>query len=104
MRIDRKYTLETLGRLARITSINPPLAPGAPGEKEIAAFIAESLRARCLAVEILEPALGRTSVVGRLAGSGGGRSLMLHAHCDTVDVAGMAKPFSGATRKGNGKV
>src|ERR1017187_5696707 len=75
-------------------------SPGAPGEKEIAAFIAESLRARGLAVEILEPAPGRTSVLGRLAGSGGGRSLMLHAHCDTVDVAGMAEPFSGATRDG----
>jgi acetylornithine deacetylase len=100
MRIDRKYTLETLARLVRINSINPTLAPGAPGEKEIAAFIAESLRARGLAVEILEPAPGRTSVLGRLAGSGGGRSLMLHAHCDTVDVAGMAEPFSGATRDG----
>jgi acetylornithine deacetylase len=30
----------------------------------------------------------------------GGRSLMLNAHCDTVDVAGMAEPFSGAIRDG----
>src|ERR1035438_6181281 len=36
MRIDRDYTLETLGRLVRINSINPTLVPGAPGEKEIA--------------------------------------------------------------------
>src|SRR5664279_3387566 len=100
MQIDRKYTLETLARLVRINSINPTLAPGAPGEKDIATFIAESLRACGLTVEILEPAPGRTSVLGRLAGSGGGRSLMLHAHCDTVDVAGMAEPFSGATRDG----
>ncbi len=100
MRIDRKYTLETLARLVRINSINPTLAPGAPGEKEIAAFIAESLRACGLAVETLEPAPGRTSVLGRLPGSGGGRSLMLQGHCDTVDIAGMAEPFSGATRDG----
>jgi len=100
MQIDRKYTLETLARLVRINSINPTLAPGAPGEKDIATFIAESLRACGLTVEILEPAPGRTSVLGRLAGAGGGRSLMLNAHCDTVDVRGMAEPFSGAIRDG----
>jgi acetylornithine deacetylase len=100
MRIDRKYTLETLSRLVQINSINPTLAHGAPGEQEIARFIAESLGACGLAVEIFEPAAGRTSVLGRLAGTGGGRSLMLNAHCDTVDVQGMAEPFSGATRDG----
>jgi acetylornithine deacetylase len=100
MQIDRDYTLSTLARLVQINSINPTLAPGAPGEKEIAGFIAESLRACGLTAEILEPAPGRTSVLGRLAGSGGGRSLMLNAHCDTVDVRGMAEPFSGAIREG----
>jgi acetylornithine deacetylase len=100
MHIDRDYTLSTLARLVRINSINPTLAPGAPGEAEIAAFIAESLRASGLTAEILEPAPGRTSVLGRLAGTGGGRSLMLNAHCDTVDVQGMSEPFSGAIRDG----
>ena len=84
----------------QINSINPTLAPGAPGEKEIAGFIAGSLRDGGLTAEILEPAPGRTSVLGRLAGTGGGRSLMLNAHCDTVDAAGMAEPFSGAIREG----
>src|SRR5450759_2829497 len=100
MRIDRKYTLETLARLVRINSINPTLAPGAPGEREIATFIAESLRGCGLTTEIFEPAPGRTSVLGRLAGAGGGRSLMLNAHSDTVDIQGMAEPFSGAIRDG----
>ncbi len=100
MHIDRTYTLETLARLVRINSINPTLAPGAPGEREIAEFIAASLRACGLTVETLEPAPGRTSVLGRLPGTSGGRSLMLNAHCDTVDVAGMAEPFSGAIRDG----
>ena len=36
MRIDRDFTLETLGRLVRINSVNPLLAAGAPGEAEIA--------------------------------------------------------------------
>jgi acetylornithine deacetylase len=100
MRIDRKYTLETLARLVQTNSINPTLSPGAPGEREIAAFIADSLRKCGLTVETYEPAPGRTSVLGRLSGSGGGSSLMLNAHCDTVDVAGMAEPFSGAIRDG----
>src|SRR5262245_44433749 len=100
MRIDRTYTLETLARLVETNSINPTLAPGALGEKEIAAFIAESLRAGGLTVETFEPAPGRTSVLGRLSGTGGGRSLMLNAHCDTVDVRGMSEPFSGAIRDG----
>ncbi len=100
MKIDRDYTLATLARLVQINSINPTLAPGAPGEAEIAAFIAGSLRGSGLTAEILEPAPGRTSVLGRLAGTGGGRSLMLNAHCDTVDVPGMEEPFSGAVREG----
>src|SRR5579883_213427 len=100
MRIDERYTLETLARLVQIGSINPSLVSGAPGEREIAAFIAESLRGCGLTVETYEPEPGRTSVVGRLAGTGGGRSLMLNAHCDTVGVEGMAEPFSGAIRNG----
>jgi acetylornithine deacetylase len=100
MKIDAAYTRDTLVRLVQINSINPTLAPGAPGEGRIADFIAGSLRSAGLSVEIFEPEPGRTSVAGRLAGTGGGRSLMLNAHCDTVDVPGMAEPFSGAIREG----
>jgi acetylornithine deacetylase len=100
MKIDREYVQETLARLVQINSINPTLVPGAPGEREIAGFIAASLEGFGLEVEIFEPEPGRLSVVGRLKGSGGGRSLMLNAHCDTVDAAGMAEPFSGAIRDG----
>ena len=100
MKIDPEYTQATLVRLVQINSINPTLAAGAPGEREIADFIAASLESIGLAAEIFEPEPGRTSVLGRLAGTGGGRSLMLNAHCDTVDVPGMAEPFSGALRDG----
>src|SRR5665811_2387419 len=100
MKIDPDYTRETLVHLIRTNSVNPTLAPGAPGEREIAEWIAESLRSVGLSAEIFEPAPGRTSVLGRLAGSGGGRSLMLNGHCDTVDAGGMTEPFSGAIRDG----
>ena len=100
MKIDRDYVRETLARLVQINSVNPTLVPGAPGEREIAGFIAASLAGFGLTTETFEPEPGRLSVVGRLKGLGGGRSLMLNAHCDTVDVAGMAEPFSGAIRDG----
>ena len=100
MKIDREYVRETLVRLVQINSVNPTLVAGAPGEREIAGFIAASLSGFGLTVETFEPEPGRISVVGRLKGSGNGLSLMLNAHCDTVDVAGMPEPFSGAIRDG----
>ena len=100
MLIDQDYARETLVRLVQINSINPTLVPGAPGEREISTFIAASLKSSGLEVEQFEPEPGRISVVGRLRGAGGGRSLMFNAHCDTVDVAGMPEPFSGAIRDG----
>jgi acetylornithine deacetylase len=100
MQIDRDYVRDTLVRLVQIDSVNPTLAPGAPGEREIASYIADALLALGLEVDSYEPEPGRVSVVGRLRGQGGGRSLMLNAHCDTVGVEGMAEPFSGALRDG----
>ncbi len=100
MRIDGDYLIDTLGELVRINSINPTLVPGGAGEREIAAYVANSLRSLGLAVDTHEAEPGRISVLGKLAGRGNGRSLMLNAHYDTVGVDGMAEPFSGALRDG----
>ena len=100
MSVDRTDLIRTLSDLVRINSINPTLVPGAPGEAEIAGYVANWLGDAGLHITVDEPEPGRLSVVGRLPGSGGGRSLMLNAHMDTVDVAGMAEPFSGAVRDG----
>jgi acetylornithine deacetylase len=98
--VDRAYCLDTLTRLVQINSINPLLAPSAPGEREIADYVSANLRALGVEVEQHEPVPGRISVTGRLRGTGGGKSLMLNGHYDTVDVEGMAEPFSGAVRDG----
>lgn len=98
--IDRAWCLETLTRLVRINSINPTLRPGAPGEREIADFTATRLAELGLEVARHEPVPGRISVTGRLPGAGGGKSLMLNGHFDTVDVDAMTEPFSGAVRDG----
>ena len=75
--------------LARINSINPSLVPGAPGEGEIAEFVAAWATARGLDVERTEVAPGRHNVVVVRRGSGGGRSLLFNAHLDTVGVTGL---------------
>ena len=98
--IDREYLVKTLTDLVRINSINPTLVPDGAGETEIAAYIAEALGRLGLEVAIHEAAPGRASTVGILKGSGGGRSLMLNGHIDTVSVEGMPEPFSAEIREG----
>ncbi|MFK7801190.1 MAG: ArgE/DapE family deacylase [Anaerolineae bacterium] len=100
MKIDQQYLIDTLQRLVQIDSTNPSLHPSGAGEKEAATYVASLLNDLGLDVQLFEPEPHRVSVVGSLAGSGNGRSLLLNAHIDTVDVEGMVEPFSGAIRDG----
>ncbi len=72
--------------------MNPSLVPGAAGEAEIAAFVAGWMAEHGLEVTIDDGVPGRPSVVGIARGTGGGASLMLNGHIDTVGVAGMQRP------------
>src|SRR5207237_6315980 len=81
-----------LQQLVAINSINPDLVAEGPGEAEIAQFVAGWLTNAGLEVEVDESKPGRPNVIGIARGSGGGRSLMLNAHMDTVGVAGMERP------------
>ncbi|HEY7197340.1 MAG TPA: M20/M25/M40 family metallo-hydrolase [Gaiellaceae bacterium] len=81
--------------LVRIDSQSPDLVEGAPGEADVARFVAEWLERSGLEVEVEEAAPGRPNVIGTARGSGGGRTLMLNAHMDTVGVHGMEAPFEG---------
>jgi acetylornithine deacetylase len=92
--------LDLASDLVRIDSVNPDLVPGAAGEGEIARFVAEWLERAGLDVETEEVAPGRCNVVAVARGSGGGRSLLLNAHMDTVGVAGMEKPFEPRADEG----
>ena len=91
---------ELAAALVRIDSVNPALVPGAAGETEIAAFVASWLRDAGLEIEVVEPIAGRPSVIGTARGRGGGRSLLLNAHLDTVGVAGMHEPFAARVTGG----
>jgi acetylornithine deacetylase len=91
---------ELLADLVRIDSVNPDLIAGAAGEAKIARFVAAWLQAAGLEVEVEEVAPGRFNTVGIARGSGGGKTLLLNAHLDTVGVAGMARPFEPAVENG----
>ncbi|MGZ3612198.1 MAG: ArgE/DapE family deacylase [Ktedonobacteraceae bacterium] len=83
---------DLLQQLVAIDSINPDLVPGGAGEERIARFIAEWFSNAGLEVVWEEPVPGRPNVIGIARGSGGGQTLLLNAHMDTVGVVGMDRP------------
>jgi acetylornithine deacetylase len=89
---------ELAGALVAIDSVNPALVPGGAGEHEIASFVAGWCAEQGLDVELLGKE--RPSVVATKRGSGGGRSLLLNGHLDTVGVAGMEAPFEPRVENG----
>ncbi len=100
MLIDRHYLEATLAALVRINSVNPKFSGGSTDETAIAAYLEGLLRSLGMEVTLFDAAPRRTSVVGRLCGTGGGRSLMLYGHIDTVGIEGMKAPLSGRVRDG----
>jgi acetylornithine deacetylase len=93
--------LETLlSDLVSINSINPDLVPGSPGEAEIAHYIAHWLERAGLEVELVESVSGRPNVVGIARGAGGGKTLLLNGHMDTVGVAGMPEAHKPVIKDG----
>jgi acetylornithine deacetylase len=74
--------------LVSIESTNPTLVPGGTGETAIAKFVQHWLEQHGFATHWFESTPNRPSVVGMSKGSGGGRSLMLNGHLDTVTLEG----------------
>ena len=77
-----------LEQLIVINSVNPSLVAGGAGETNIAKFVQNWLETNGFTTHWLEETAGRPSVVGVAKGLGGGRSLMLNGHLDTVTIAG----------------
>ena len=90
----RDAVVDLTSRLVAIDSVNPSLVPGGAGEDEIARFVAGWATDAGLEARILEATPGRPSVLVRAPGTGGGRTLLLCAHLDTVGVEGMADPHA----------
>lgn len=86
--------------LVATPSVNPELDPAGTGEAAVAELAADWLRAWGFAVELVDAAPGRPSVLARLE-RGPGRSLILNGHLDTVGVDGMTiDPFDPVVRDG----
>lgn len=86
--------VELLSDLVRIESINPDLTADGAGEAAVAGFVADWLRRAGIEAQIEEVRDGRPNVVARVSGSGGGRTLMLNGHLDTVGITGMTDPLA----------
>ncbi|MBI3647699.1 MAG: M20/M25/M40 family metallo-hydrolase [Actinobacteria bacterium] len=83
-------TQELLAALVRIESVTPWLIPSGRGEADVARFMAEWVGDLPVEVMLDEIAPGRVNFVVRLAGSGGGPTLCVNAHADTVGYANWA--------------
>jgi acetylornithine deacetylase len=88
MPVTAKQVSELLSAMVRIESVTPWLIPTGSGEGKIAAFIADWLDGTGADIEITEVEPGRPNVLARLRGTGGGPTLCLNAHSDTVGYEG----------------
>ncbi len=98
--IDRPYLEKVLIDLVRTNSINPKLISDGPGEKEIGHYIASLLTEIGVSVHVNTIEEDRSNILAVIEGTGGGPSLMLNGHMDTVGVDGMVDPFSAEIRNG----
>jgi acetylornithine deacetylase len=80
--------VELLRELVAIDSTNPALDPEAPGEAEVASFVGRWCERAGLDVSVADAAPRRPNVVAVARGRGGGRTLILNGHTDTVRAGG----------------
>jgi acetylornithine deacetylase len=76
--------IDLISDLVRIESTTPWLIPGGAGETQVAHYIADWLADLPVDVVIDEIEPGRVNLVATLKGNGGGPTLCLNAHADTV--------------------
>ncbi|MCJ7624379.1 MAG: M20/M25/M40 family metallo-hydrolase [Anaerolineaceae bacterium] len=81
---EHNEVINLVSDLVRIDSSNPWLVPGSAGEFEVGNFIADWLKALGMEVWLDDVEGDRKNVIAVWRGAGGGRSLCLNAHTDTV--------------------
>src|SRR6516165_4164909 len=85
----RSEVIELLSAMVEIDSVTPWLIPDGAGEGRVAQYIADWLTAADIGaeIEIVEVEPGRPNLLARLRGTGGGPTLCINAHADTVGYA-----------------
>ena len=87
-RMPRADVVALTRELVAVDATNPSLVPGGAGERELAELVAAWLAERGFAVRLVGADPTRPSVLARRRGAGGGRTLLLAGHLDTVGGAG----------------
>ncbi|NWG18073.1 MAG: ArgE/DapE family deacylase [Chloroflexi bacterium] len=99
--IDVPLTTAYLKEMVQINSINPGLSQGGAGEGAVAGWLSRTCKELGLDVRLQETAPGRSNVLARWPGSGGGKSLLLTGHTDVVGVENMTgNPFDARVENG----
>jgi len=88
MPVNPRQVTDLLGALIKIDSVSPSLVPSGPGEAKFASFGGDWLADTGAEIEIVETDPGRPNLLARLRGTGGGPTLCLVAHSDTVGFDG----------------
>jgi acetylornithine deacetylase/succinyl-diaminopimelate desuccinylase-like protein len=86
--VSREVVVDFISDLVRIESVTPWLVEGGSGERAVADYFAQWVADLPVEVEIQEIEPGRVNFLATLRGSGGGPTLCLNAHADTVGYAG----------------
>ncbi len=101
MTVDTKLITLWLRELVRINSVNPVLAEGGVGESVVAEWLVKVCEDLGFEVQIQETAPSRPNIIARRIGTGGGRSLLLTGHTDTVSIENMqGDPFDARIEGG----
>lgn len=93
--------VDLISDLVAIDSVTPWLVEGGAGEAGIVEFVRSWLEGLPIEIDVhvIEP--GRFNVVATLRGSGGGASLCVNAHADTVGYAGWPETALTARLEGD---
>lgn len=101
MNLDTDLITLWLRDMVQINSVNPVLAEGGVGERVIADWLGTVCEDLGFEVQMQESAPGRPNVVAHRPGTGGGRSLLLTGHTDTVSIENMeGDPFDARIEGG----
>ncbi|MFT5896017.1 MAG: acetylornithine deacetylase/succinyl-diaminopimelate desuccinylase family protein [bacterium] len=101
--VDETRLVNDLVAMVEIPSVNTFGADeeGVPVEEGMAVFFEKRLTELGLSVQSHDVEGGRRNVWGTLKGTGGGPTILLAGHFDTVGVAAYDGPFNGVVKNGN---